>query len=112
MTVLRWADRDHRKALPGISASVALGEHLSAARFLLEPAALVPEHTHDNEEFGQVICGSLELTTDGRTVTLNAGDGFLLPAGVRHGARAGDEGCELLECYAPPRDPVPSDPGR
>jgi len=109
MTVLRWAERDRREALPGITASVALGERLSAALFTLEPGAVVPEHTHDNEEFGQVISGSLELTTDGQTVTLGAGDGFLLPAGVRHGARAGAEGCELLECYAPPRDPVPSD---
>ena len=109
MTVLRWAERDHRAALPGITASVAAGERLSAALFTLEPGAVVPEHTHDNEEFGQVISGSLELITDGQTVTLAAGDGFLLPAGVRHRAQAGAEGCELLECYAPPRDPVPSD---
>jgi quercetin dioxygenase-like cupin family protein len=108
MSVLRWAERDHRAALPGIAASVAVGEHLSAALFTLEPQAVVPEHSHDNEEFGQVISGSLELTTGGRTVTVGAGDGFLLPAGVRHGARAGAEGCELLECYAPPRDPVPA----
>jgi quercetin dioxygenase-like cupin family protein len=105
--VLRWAERDHQGALPGITASVAVGEHLSAALFTLEPRAGVPEHSHANEEFGQVLSGSLELTTDGQTVTLGAGDGFLLPAGVRHGARAGADGCELLECYAPPRDPVP-----
>jgi quercetin dioxygenase-like cupin family protein len=107
MSVLRWAERDHRAALPGITASLAVGEHLSAALFRLEPGAVVPEHSHDNEEFGQVISGSLELTADGRTVTLHTGDGFLLPPGVRHGALAGAEGCELLECYAPPRDPVP-----
>jgi quercetin dioxygenase-like cupin family protein len=108
MSVLRWAERDHRAALPGITASVAVGERLSAALFTLAARAVVPEHTHDNEEFGQVISGSLELTADGRTVTLGAGDGFLLPAGIRHSAQAGAGGCELLECYAPPRDPVPS----
>jgi hypothetical protein len=38
---------------------------------------------------------------------LRAGAGFLIPRDITHAARAGQEGCVLLECYAPPRDPFP-----
>lgn len=106
-TELRWPARDRARLLPGITASVARGEQLSAVLYSLDAGAVVPAHEHESEEFGQVIRGSLELEIAGRTAVLTAGEGFLIPGDVPHGARAGDEGCELLECYAPPRTPVP-----
>jgi quercetin dioxygenase-like cupin family protein len=105
-TALRWPGRERVPLLPGITASVASGEQLSAVLYTLNAGALVPPHDHESEEFGQVIRGSLELEIGGRTTVLAAGEGFLIPGHVPHGARAGDDGCELLECYAPPRAPV------
>lgn len=87
----------------GVQAATAHGALLTAALYSLEPRAVVPEHSHFNEEFGQVIRGSLELSYMGETHVLGAGDGFLVAGDVPHGARAGNDGCELLECYAPPR---------
>jgi quercetin dioxygenase-like cupin family protein len=86
--------------------AVAVGEQLSAAHYVLEPSAVVPEHVHDNEEYGQVLHGSLRLRHGGHEVLLGAGQGFLIPGGELHAATAGDDGCELLECYAPPRVPA------
>lgn len=94
----------------GVTAAVTHGARLSAALYTLEPGAVVPEHAHENEEFGQVISGSLELQCAGQTMVLGAGEAFLVPGGVPHGARANAEGCELVECYAPPRDPVSRSP--
>ena len=105
--LLRWSTRESSQPLPGITASVALGAQLSAAVFTLAPGAVVPHHEHPNEEFGQVLRGSLELRWADQVHVLTAGEGFILPAGVAHGARALDDGCELLECYAPPRVPTP-----
>jgi quercetin dioxygenase-like cupin family protein len=107
---LDWPALKTPAALAGITAAVAQGERLSAALFTLAAGAVVPEHTHDNEEFGQVLRGSLELRWADQVKVLVAGDAFILPAGVPHGARALDEECELLECYAPPRNPVPTGP--
>jgi quercetin dioxygenase-like cupin family protein len=98
-----WEALRGRGPVPGILAAITHGAQLSAARYTLEPGVVVPEHAHDNEEFGQVLRGSLELRTPDATVVLEAGSGFLVPGGVPHAATAGDEGCELLECYAPPR---------
>lgn len=104
--ILRWPELGGTALLPGITVSLAHGEKLTAALYSLDPRAEVPEHTHDNEEFGQILAGSLELTTGSRTRTLAAGEGFLLPAGAPHSAAAGPDGCQLLECYAPPRVPA------
>lgn len=105
--VLDWAALEVPVPLAGIQAAVGMGAQLSAARFTLAPGAVVPEHTHENEEFGQVLRGSLELRWAGGSRVLTAGEAFLLPGGVPHAARALDQGCDLLECYAPPRMPVP-----
>ena len=105
-----WDDLTQYAPLPGISGSVRTGVELSAAFFRLEAGAVVPLHHHLNEEFGQVLTGSLELTVDAEVSMLVAGDGFLIPGNVPHTAVAGAEGCLLLECYAPPRNPF--DPGK
>lgn len=106
--LLRWPEMDVARPLPGITAVVGTGKQLSAAVFTLDAGAVVPDHSHDNEEFGQVLSGSLELRWADQTVVLQAGEAFLLPAGVPHGARALDDGCALVECYAPPRNPIPT----
>lgn len=107
---LRWRELNSTALLPGITVALAHGKRLTAALYSLDPGADVPEHSHDNEEFGQVLAGSLELTAGGQARTLAAGDGFLLPGGTPHSALAGPDGCQLLECYAPPRLPVPPSP--
>lgn len=101
----RWPDLAQHDPMPGISGSVRTGAELSAALFHLAPGAVVPRHQHVNEEFGQVLEGSLELEVDSVVSLLAAGEGFLIPGDVPHAAVAGPEGCLLLECYAPARDP-------
>jgi quercetin dioxygenase-like cupin family protein len=104
---IHWSALRGPGPVEGVTAAIAHGTRLSAALYRLDPGAVVPEHAHDNEEFGQVIRGSLELRCPDSTMVLEAGDAFLLSGGVPHGARAGAEGCELLECYAPPRAATP-----
>lgn len=107
-----WDELTQHAPIPGISGSVRTGAELSAAIFRLEPAAVVPLHHHVNEEFGQVISGSLELRVDDEVSVLEVGEAFLIPGNVPHAAVAGPDGCVLLECYAPPRNPfIPQDAG-
>ena len=108
----QWEGLTQYAPLPGITGSVRSGTELSAAIFRLEPGALVPLHHHVNEEFGQVLSGRLELRVGDETSDLGEGEAFLIPGDVPHAAVAGPDGCVLLECYAPPRNPfVPQDPG-
>jgi quercetin dioxygenase-like cupin family protein len=45
-------------------------------------------HTHPGEEVGYILAGTVEMAIHGRaTLTLHAGDGFLIPPRTPHNAR-------------------------
>lgn len=45
-------------------------------------------HTHPGEEVGYIVAGTVQMAIDGRpTLTLHAGDGFLIPPRTPHNAR-------------------------
>ena len=60
-------------------------------------------HQHTTTKL--LICAEGSITfmigSDGQPVALGAGDGFLLPAGVRHAAVVGPDGCTCLEGHLP-----------
>jgi quercetin dioxygenase-like cupin family protein len=58
-------------------------------------------HTHPGEEVGYIVAGTVEMMIEGRaTLTLQAGDGFLIPPGVRHNARdVGPGAGRMLSTY-------------
>jgi quercetin dioxygenase-like cupin family protein len=103
---IRWDELSAPGPVEGVTAATVHGAQLTAARYVLAPGAVVPEHAHENEELGQVLAGSFELTCAGLTERYGPGEAFLVPGDVPHAAKAGPEGCELLECYAPPRVPA------
>ena len=58
-------------------------------------------HTHPGEEVGYIVAGTVTMMIRGRdTLTLHAGDGFLIPPGVPHDARDVGPGTgEMLSTY-------------
>ncbi len=58
-------------------------------------------HTHPGEEVGYIIAGTVRMMIEDRsTLTLNAGDGFLIPPGTPHNALdVGPETGRMLSTY-------------
>jgi len=58
-------------------------------------------HTHPGEEVGYILAGTLEMRVGGRpTLTLNKGDGFLMPPGTPHNALdLGPDTGQMLSTY-------------
>ena|SRR3712207_4258233 len=58
-------------------------------------------HTHPGEEVGYILAGTVTMAVRGRdTLTLHAGDGFLIPPGTPHDARDVGPGTgEMLSTY-------------
>ena len=53
----------------------------------LDPGVMAPRHTHPGEEVGYILAGTVRMMIEGReTLTLGAGDGFLIPPGTPHNA--------------------------
>jgi quercetin dioxygenase-like cupin family protein len=79
----------------------APGRELLMARVEIDPGAVVGKHTHPGEEVGYVLEGTLVLEVEGKTpVTLNAGDYYLVPAGLVHdGRNAGNTKARAVTTY-------------
>jgi quercetin dioxygenase-like cupin family protein len=101
-----WDGVDLAQLTPAITARSLAGEQLSTTLFTLAPGAVVPEHAHPNDEFGYVVEGSLRVWSGGDHFDVTAGGSFFVARDQPHRAVASDDGCRLLECYAPPRLPT------
>ena len=55
-----------------------------------------PEHEHRVESAHIILNGEVSMTMNGETRTFRAGDRCNLPAGIRHSARTGPQGCRYL----------------
>ncbi len=62
-----------------------------------------PPSSHDYEVVGYVIAGRAELEIEGRTVTLEAGDSWVVPRGATHRYRI-LEPLTAVEATAPPEE--------
>jgi len=60
------------------------------------PNVEYPEHQHRAESAHIILHGEMSMTMDGQTKTYRAGDRCDLPAGTRHSARTGPQGCRYL----------------
>jgi len=62
------------------------------------PGDRYEQHAHTYHKLLYCTHGSIDfILGDGRTLTLRAGDRMVLPAGTRHAALVGAEGCACIE---------------
>ncbi len=96
----------------GVRIHAAGGEQVLVCRVNYEPGFGVGTHSHEHTEQVMVVTeGELELTVDGETRTLKAGDWAVINRGVEHAVRT-EHGAQFFEALSPvPLDHVP-DPGR
>jgi quercetin dioxygenase-like cupin family protein len=62
------------------------------------PGDRYEQHSHTYHKLLYCTDGSIDfILGDGRTLTLRSGDRMVLPAGTRHAALVGPEGCACVE---------------
>lgn len=89
-------DKIHRKTLVH-GASTLLVE------FRLAQNAVLPRHSHPQEQTGYLVSGVLELTVGTVTQRLTAGGSWCIPGNVEHHAVAHSD-CIAVEVFAPLRE--------
>lgn len=68
------------------------GQEAIISDVIFEPNSSLPLHTHPGEEFVYMISGTIFYVEQGKPDRpFHAGDAFVIPPGVVHGARVGDE---------------------
>ena len=88
----------------GVIARAVQGERLTLAVVELDPGAVVAEHSHDNEQLGIVLSGSMVLRVDGEERDLGPGDTWRIGSSKPHDAVAGPAGAVVIDVFAPRRD--------
>ena len=88
----------------GVAGRTVHGERVTFSLVELEPETVVPEHSHENEQLGMVLSGSLNFTIGDETREVGPGQAWCITAHVPHSVVAGSEGAVLVEVFSPVRD--------
>ena len=80
------------------------GERITLGVIELDPDSLVPEHSHENEQLGLVLSGSLSFRVGGETRELGPGGTWRITADTPHEVRAGPEGAVVIDVFSPIRE--------
>jgi quercetin dioxygenase-like cupin family protein len=91
------------KLNPLIDRQMIYGERSMLARIILRKGALVPRHSHDNEQITYILEGALRFTLgDGEVITVSAGETLVIPSNLPHQAEALEDTVDL-DVFCPPR---------
>jgi quercetin dioxygenase-like cupin family protein len=80
------------------------GERITMGVIELDPGSVVPEHSHENEQLGLVLSGSLVFRVGAESRDLGQGETWRIPANTPHAVEAGPEGAVVIDVFAPVRD--------
>jgi quercetin dioxygenase-like cupin family protein len=87
----------------GVAARSIEGERVGLAVVELDPDSLVPEHTHENEQLGIVLTGSVSFRVGDETRELGPGEAWRIPPDTPHEVHTGPDGAVLIDVFAPAR---------
>lgn len=88
----------------GVVARAVESERVTLSVVELDAGAVVPEHTHENEQVGLLLTGSMRFRAGEETRDAMPGTTWTIPANVPHEVHVGPAGAVVVEVFAPPRD--------
>ena len=99
----------------GIAGRVVHGERITLGVVELDPGITLPEHSHEHEQLGLVLRGSIRFRVGDEERELGPGETWEIPSNTPHRAEAGPDGASVLDLFAPPRSEweqgEPGEPG-
>jgi quercetin dioxygenase-like cupin family protein len=80
------------------------GDRVTLSVLELDAGAVIPEHSHANEQMGILLRGSLRFTIGGELGELEPGSTWQILAHVPHSVEVGPDGAVVVEVFSPVRD--------
>ena len=99
-----WERMQKEKVTEVISRRVISGDKAMLAQIYLEKGAVVPTHSHENEQITYLLEGTLKfwIGEEREEIILRAGEVLHIPSNVPHQAEALEE-CLDVDVFSPPR---------
>ncbi len=101
----RWTEVAEEQVTHGISRKLITGDAMMLAHVYLKKDALVPQHSHHNEQLTYILEGALlfRIGADrAQELTVRAGEVLHIPSNVPHEALALEDTLDV-DIFSPPR---------
>ncbi len=105
VTRVRWNALPKETVTSQITRRLVTGERTMVAHVYLDKGAVVPLHSHDNEQFTYILEGALRLwigEDESYEVDVVAGEILHIPSNVPHKAEALEDTVDV-DVFTPPR---------
>ena len=100
----RWDDMPKEPVNPLFDRRLITGERMMISHVYLKKGAVVPKHSHDNEQITYILEGALlfEIGDDASELLVRAGEVLVIPSNVPHKAVAVEDTLDV-DVFSPPR---------
>jgi quercetin dioxygenase-like cupin family protein len=101
----RWEDMERERVVEGIDRRIINGDQMMLTHVYLDKGAVVPLHSHHNEQFTYVLEGVLRFwigDEGSEPIDIRAGEVLHIPAHVPHKAEALEDTLDV-DVFSPPR---------
>lgn len=101
----KWTDVTEEKVNDTISRRLITGDQMMLAQVYLAKDAIVPLHSHHNEQLTYILSGALHFfigADRSREVIVREGEVLHIPSNVPHEARALEDTLDV-DIFSPPR---------
>ena len=102
----RWSDMPKERVTDQISRRLVTGERMMLAHVYLDKGAIVPKHSHHNEQLTWILEGALQFwigDAQDEEVIVRAGEVLWIPSNVPHKALALEDTLDV-DVFSPPRE--------
>ena len=100
----KWNEIELEQLNPLIDRQMVCGESLMLARVILRKGAIVPEHSHLNEQVTYILDGALKFWIDNKEIVVRSGEVLCIPPHMPHKAEALEDTVDLDVFYPPRQD--------
>jgi quercetin dioxygenase-like cupin family protein len=100
-----WNEMPKEQVIDGIERRIINGDRMMLSHVYLRKGAVVPRHSHENEQFTYILEGVLRfwIGEDGSDVVdVRAGEVLHIPSNVPHKAEALEDTLDV-DVFSPPR---------
>jgi quercetin dioxygenase-like cupin family protein len=101
----RWTDIPKERVTDTISRRLVTGDRMMLAHVYLDKGAVVPKHSHENEQITYILEGALRFwigEDQQEEIVVNAGEVLHIPSNVPHKAEALEDTLDV-DVFSPPR---------
>lgn len=97
-------DTKTHQPVPGITAqTLVYGDSTHMIKFFVEKGITMPTHSHEHEQIGYLLEGSIILTLDGVQYRLEAGQAWAIKPYTPHSVTVAEKGV-IIEVFSPLRN--------